>query len=63
LIAKIVGFEGSVVLDRSKPDGTPRKVLDVGKLHALGWHATTTLAEGIRRTYDWYVANADRLDR
>ena len=63
LIAKTVGFKGAIVLDRSKPDGTPRKVLDVGKLHALGWHAKTTLAEGIRRTYDWYLANADRLGR
>ena len=49
-----------IEFDRSKPDGTPRKLLDVGKLHALGWHAKTTLADGIRRTYDWYLANADR---
>ena len=63
LIGKTVGFKGAIVLDRSKPDGTPRKVLDVGKLHALGWHAKTTLSEGIRRTYEWYLANADRLPR
>jgi GDP-L-fucose synthase len=61
LIGKIVGFRGTLEFDRSKPDGTPRKLLDVGKLHTLGWHAKTTLAEGIRHTYDWYVANADRV--
>jgi GDP-L-fucose synthase len=62
-IAEVVGYRGALEFDRSKPDGTPRKLLDVGKLHALGWHAKTTLAEGIRRTYDWYLANADRIGR
>ena len=57
-IADIVGFRGTLVFDRSKPDGTPRKLLDVSKIHALGWHATTPLADGIRSTYDWYLANA-----
>jgi GDP-L-fucose synthase len=57
LIADIVGFRGALAFDRSKPDGTPRKLLDVGKLRALGWHATTPLAAGIRTTYDWYLAN------
>ena len=61
LIAGIVGFRGTVVFDRSKPDGTPRKLLDVGKLNALGWRPRTPLAAGIRATYDWYRANvADR---
>ena len=58
LIAEIVGFRGSVVFDRSKPDGTPRKLLDVGRMKALGWQARTPLASGIRSTYDWYLANA-----
>jgi GDP-L-fucose synthase len=57
VIAEIVGFRGELVFDRSKPDGTPRKLLDVGKARALGWHATTTLAAGIRTTYEWYLAN------
>ncbi len=49
------------MFDRSKPDGTPRKLLDVGKLDALGWRPRTPLAAGIRATYDWYRANiADR---
>ncbi len=61
LIAGIVGFHGTVVFDRSKPDGTPRKLLDVGKLNALGWRPRTPLAAGIRATYDWYRTNiADR---
>jgi GDP-L-fucose synthase len=55
LIADIVGFRGSLAFDRSKPDGTPRKLLDVGKIRALGWQASTSLAAGIRATYDWYL--------
>jgi GDP-L-fucose synthase len=57
-IADIVGFRGGIVFDRSKPDGTPRKLLDVGKIGALGWRARTSLEDGIRATYDWYLANA-----
>ncbi len=60
LIADVVGFRGSLEFDPSKPDGTPRKLLDVSKLHALGWRAETKLADGIRLTYDWYLANAAR---
>lgn len=51
LVKKIVGFEGAIVLDPSKPDGTPRKLMDVSKLHALGWKATVSLEEGIQRVY------------
>jgi GDP-L-fucose synthase len=57
-IADIVGFRGRLVFDRSKPDGTPRKLLDVGKIGALGWRARTSLQDGIRATYDWYLANS-----
>ena len=59
LIARIVGFEGQIDLDLSKPDGTPRKLLDVSKLSALGWTARIALEEGIRETYRWYCANGD----
>lgn len=59
LIADVVGFTGKVELDPSKPDGTPRKLLDVGKLRALGWLAQTRLEDGVRATYDWYVANRE----
>jgi GDP-L-fucose synthase len=58
LIAEIVGFHGTLVFDRSKPDGTPRKLLDVSKSRSLGWQAQTALADGIRATYGWYLANA-----
>jgi len=54
LVAKIVGFDGKIEYDPTKPDGTPRKLLDVGRIHALGWKAHTSLGEGIGKTYDWY---------
>ncbi|MBN2356407.1 GDP-L-fucose synthase [candidate division KSB1 bacterium] len=54
LIKKIVGYDGEMRFDTSKPDGTPRKLLDVSRLHALGWGAKIGLEEGIRRTYEWY---------
>lgn len=53
-IQKVVGYEGKLVFNTSKPDGTPRKLLDVSKLDDLGWHYKVELEEGIRRTYDWY---------
>ena len=55
LIKEIVGYEGDVIYDSSKPDGTPRKLLDVSRLHSLGWKAKTGLREGIARTYEWYA--------
>ncbi len=51
-VAKVVGFEGELVFDATKPDGTPRKLMDVGRLHGLGWKHTTGLEEGIRRTWE-----------
>lgn len=51
LVARELGFAGELRFDTSKPDGTPRKLLDVSKMHALGWHAKTSLQEGIRKTY------------
>ena len=51
MVMDVVGFSGRIVYDRSKPDGTPRKLLDVSRLSALGWQARTTLREGIERTY------------
>jgi GDP-L-fucose synthase len=52
LVKNIVGYTGQITNDLSKPDGTPRKLMDVGKLHQLGWTATTSLEEGIRRVYE-----------
>jgi GDP-L-fucose synthase len=57
IIADVVGFKGSFAFDTSKPDGTPRKLLDVGRLNRLGWKAKTGLREGIAATYDWYRKN------
>ena len=54
LIKDIVGFRGELVFDTSKPDGTPRKLLNVDKIHALGWKAKISLEEGLQRTVDWY---------
>jgi GDP-L-fucose synthase len=60
LIQKIVGYEGQIVHDLSKPDGTPRKLMDVTKLHNLGWKATISLEEGLRRVYaDYSRAQTD----
>jgi len=55
-IKKIVGFEGKLKMDASKPDGTPRKLMDVGRLHNLGWKHTITLEEGIRKVYEDVLA-------
>jgi GDP-L-fucose synthase len=57
LIARITGFEGRLVHDRTRPNGTPQKLLDVRRLRALGWQATIGLEAGIRSTYEWYQAN------
>jgi GDP-L-fucose synthase len=58
LICEIVGFQGDLTWDTTMPDGTPRKLLDVSKLHDLGWHHTIGLREGIARTYEWFLRNA-----
>ncbi len=55
LIKDIVGYEGTILFDRSKPDGTPRKLLNVDKLEALGWQAQTSLKEGIQKTLQWAI--------
>ena len=55
MIRDIVGFRGEIVWDSSKPDGTPKKLLDISKLKSLGWEPNTSLEEGIRKTYEWYV--------
>ena len=55
LICEVVGFGGKLTFDTTKPDGTPRKLLDSSKLHGLGWRPRIALREGIRQTYDWYL--------
>ena len=57
LIAKATGFTGAIVYDTTKPDGTPRKIMDVSRINNLGWKAKTSLEEGIALTYKWYREN------
>lgn len=57
LIARVVGYEGKIVYDTTKPDGTPRKLLQVDRLSNLGWTAQTSLEEGVKKTYQWYLQN------
>ena len=60
-IQAVVGFEGELVFDTSKPNGTPRKLLDVSRLNSLGWQAQTDLKTGIEKTYTWYLEHVDTL--
>lgn len=56
-IQTTVGHQGDIIWDSSKPDGTPRKLMDISKMHQLGWKHTVTLSEGIAKTYEWFLAN------
>ena len=60
LIKDIIGYEGNIVFDSSKPDGTPKKVTDVTKIKASGWQSTTSLQAGLEKTYAWYLKNAPK---
>ena len=57
VIKKIVGFEGEIRYDTGKPDGTPKKLLDVTRLHKLGWKHKTSFEEGIKKVYEWFLEN------
>jgi GDP-L-fucose synthase len=57
LIARVVGYTGEFRYDATKPDGTPRKLLDVSRLTSLGWQSRTELEDGLRQTYAWYCEN------
>ena len=57
MVAEVVGFKGNIRMDPTKPDGTPRKLLDVSKLNGLGWRPSISLREGIARTYEWFLQN------
>ena len=63
LVAKVIGYTGEIRWDASKPDGTPRKLLDVSKLEGLGWHYKTELEEGIRLSYQDFLTNPMRAER
>lgn len=57
MMKKVTGFEGNIVMDSSKPDGTPRKLTDISKIKAMGWEPKISLEEGLKQTYEWYKAN------
>lgn len=61
LLAEVTGFKGRLVFDATKPDGTPRKLMDVSRLASMGWRARTGLRDGIEGTYRWFLQNADTL--
>ena len=58
LVAKVTGFQGEIITDPTKPDGTMRKLMDVGRLSQMGWSARIELEQGLADTYEWYLANA-----
>ena len=58
-IQKVVGFKGDIVWDSSKPDGTPRKLMDSAKLRTLGWQPSIELEHGLKTTYDWFIQHED----
>ena len=57
MIGRVTGFEGNLVFDTSKPDGPPRKLLDVSLISKLGWSSSINLEAGLRGTFEWYLAN------
>ena len=60
LVAKVVGVDAELVFDTSKPDGTPRKLLDTSRLRQLGWQPRITLEDGVRDTYQWFLRNWEK---
>jgi GDP-L-fucose synthase len=58
-VASVTGFTGKLVFDASKPDGTPRKLMDVARLASLGWRSSIALEPGLRNAYEWYVLHRD----
>nr|WP_315170143.1 GDP-L-fucose synthase [uncultured Flavobacterium sp.] len=60
-IQKITGHKGDIIWDATKPDGTPRKLMDISKMHQLGWKHQVELEEGIKKTYDWFLENLDKF--
>ena len=61
IIQKITGHQGDIIWDSTKPDGTPRKLMDVSKMEAMGWQYSTELEEGIQKTYDWFLENINNF--
>jgi GDP-L-fucose synthase len=62
-IQKITGHQGDIIWDATKPDGTPRKLMDISKMHDLGWKHQVELEEGIQKTYDWFLENKEQVKK
>ena len=62
LMKKVVGYEGEIVMDSSKPDGTMRKLTDISRIKATGWQPKISLEEGLKQTYEWYKANKAEIN-
>ena len=60
-IQKVTGHQGNILWDASKPDGTPRKLMDVSKMKEIGWQYSTELEDGIKKTYQWFLENIDNI--
>ena len=60
-VAKVTGFTGKIVWDSSKPDGTPRKLMDVSRLKDLGWQYAISLEDGLAQSYQWFLENQDNF--
>jgi len=60
-VAKVVGFEGEIKFDKTKPDGAPRKLMNVDRLKSLGWQYSVELEDGLRLAYQWFVDNQDKF--
>ncbi len=62
-IQRVIGHQGQIIWDSSKPDGTPRKLMDVSKMKAIGWQYSTELEEGVKNTYQWFLENIDLIKK
>jgi GDP-L-fucose synthase len=60
-ISKVVEFKGKIYFDASKPDGTPKKLMDISKLESLGWQHQVSLEHGLKKTYQWFLCNQEKL--
>jgi len=63
MVKEVVGYQGKIVWDSSKPDGTPRKLMDVSKLKKIGWNSEIDLGKGLSMTYQWFLDNRENLKK
>ncbi len=61
IVSRVIGFRGKLIFDSSKPDGAPRKLMDISKIKNLGWQASTSLEDGLKLTYDWFIENQSQF--